>query len=63
MNEWLSVLNNTVCKTYLFKVNNKNPRKRGAEKHVQSKQRHKNDVIDVVLVPLLITWNIFYTFF
>ena len=33
-------------------------------KYVPSQnQRHKNDVIDVALVSLLLTLNIFYTFF
>ena len=45
---------------YMFKVNNKS---RGV-KYVQSKQwKHQNNVSDLVLVFLVLTLNIFHTFF
>ena len=47
---------------YLFKVNNRNTRKR-CETCSQLTIKHQNDVFDVVLVFLLLTLNIFHTFF
>ena len=47
---------------YLFKVNNRKTRKRW---EICSKLtiKHQNEAIDVVLVVLLLTLDIFYTFF
>ena len=47
---------------YLFKVSNRNTRKR-CEIHIQSWQKYQNDVVDVVLVFWFMTLNIFHTFF
>ena len=44
---------------YLFKVNNRNTRKKG----VKYVQKHQNEVSDVVLAFLLLTLKIFHTFF
>ena len=47
---------------YLVKVSNRNIRKRG---EIGSKLtiKHKNEVVDVILVFLWLTFNIFHTFF
>ena len=47
---------------YLFKVNNRNDKKR-CEIYSKFKLKIENDVINVVLVSLLLTLNIIHTFF
>ena len=48
---------------YLFKVNNRNTRKRGKISLKVNKKKHLNDVSDAVLVFLLLTFNILHIFF
>ena len=46
---YLHCLSNSPAKIYLFKVNNRKPRK--GVKHVQNYQgKHQNDVVDVDLI-------------
>ena len=47
---------------YLLKVNNRNTTK-GCETCSKLTQKRQNDVNDIVLVFLLLTLNIFHTFF
>ena len=47
---------------YLFKVKTRNTRRR-LEICSKLTERHQKDIKDVVLVSLLLTLNIFYTFF
>ena len=47
---------------YLLKVNNRNTTK-GCETYSKLTQKRQNDVNDIVLVFLLLTLNIFHTFF
>ena len=46
---------------YLFKVNNRNTRKK-CEICSNLQQRHQNDVMKDILVSLLLTLNILHTF-
>ena len=48
---------------YLFKVNNRNTKKRCEICSKLTIKKHQNDVNDVVPVFLLLTWNIFHTYF
>ena len=48
-----------LANVYLFKMNNKNTRRRY---EISQQGKHQKDVIDVVLLFLLLTWNIFHTF-
>ena len=50
-----------VAGNYLFKVNNRNTRKR-CEIYSKLIKEHQNDVTDAVLVFVLLTLNIFHTF-
>ena len=57
----LRVAFTNLANIYLLKVINKNSRK--ALKYVKSqRQKHQNEVTDVVLVLLLLTSNIFHIF-
>ena len=47
---------------YLLKVNKRNTRRR-CENNQSLRQKHQNDVSDVVLIFLLLTLNIFHIFF
>ena len=46
----------------LFKVSNRNTRKR-CETWSKLTIKHQNEIIDIILMFLLLTLNIFYTFF
>ena len=46
---------------YLFRFNNRNTKKRW-EIRSELSIRHQNDVIDVAIVFLLLSWNLFYIF-
>ena len=52
-------VNDIPANIYLFKVNNKNPRKRS---EICLTVKHRNDVNDVVPAFLLLTLNISYIF-
>ena len=57
----LGMILNCPVNIYLFKVNNTNTRTR---LEICSKlKRHQNDIDDIVLVFLLLTVNIYHTFF
>ena len=60
--ESLSNKDNVPANNYFFKVNNGNTRKR-CETCSKLTIKHQNDVINVVLVFLLLTLNMFHTFF
>ena len=48
---------------YFLKVSNQNTRKKCEICSKLTKRKHKKDVIDVVLVFLLLTFNIFHGFY
>ena len=51
------------AKIYLFEVTNKNTRERYQIYSELTIKTHQNDVIEVIVVFLLLTLKIFYTFF